>query len=65
MSLLESAIRKAMKRNAVEEILDKEDPQVNTNVIILEEYLKRYKPISSAVGGGNYHIDGRYHVGAG
>lgn len=51
MSLLESAIRKAMKSNAVEEILDKEDPQMNTNVIILEEYLKRYKPISSAVGG--------------
>ena len=51
MSLLETAIRKAMKSNAVEEMLDKEDPQINTNVIILEEYLKRYKPISSAVGG--------------
>ena len=51
MSLLESAIRKAKKSNAVEEMLDKEDTQVNTNVIILEEYLKRYKPISSALGG--------------
>lgn len=51
MSLLGTAIRKAMKSNAVEEMLDKEDTQINTNVIILEEYLKRYKPISSAVGG--------------
>ena len=51
MSLLESAIRKAMKSNDVEGMLDKEDPQMNTNVIILEAYLKRDKPIASAVGG--------------
>lgn len=51
MSLLGSAIRRAKGSNAVEEILDKEDPQVNTNVIILEEYLRRFKPIQSATGG--------------
>ena len=45
MSLLESAIRRAMGSNAVEEILDKEDAQVNSNAIILEEYLRRYKPV--------------------
>lgn len=46
-----SLFRKAMGSNAVEENSDKEDPQVNPNLVILEEYLKRYKPISSALGG--------------